>query len=68
MQLINFIITQKKKINMKKVIKVFKSKYWDLFPALAFIVIAGLEGTGYWIGGISVIIWLFSMAVRHLVK
>lgn len=53
---------------MKKLIKVFKSGWWDLFPAVPFILIAALEGKGFWIGGVSLIIWLFSMAVRHMTK
>ena len=51
-----------------KMVKVFKSKLWDLFPVVPFILIAVLEGKGYWIGGVSLIIWLYSLALRHLVK
>jgi len=53
---------------MKTLLKVFKSAWWDLAPAAAFIVIAGAEGKAYWLGGVMAIVWLFSMAVRHLVK
>lgn len=51
-----------------KLIKVFKSKWWDLFPVLSFLLIAILEGKGFWIGGVSLIVWLFSLTIRHLVK
>lgn len=53
---------------MKKLLKVVKSKYWDLAPCVPFVLIAGLEGKGYWIGGVSLVLWLFSMALRHMVK
>jgi hypothetical protein len=52
---------------MKTLLKVFKSPWWDLFPVVPFFAIA-LEGKGFWIGGVSLIVWLFSMALRHLVK
>lgn len=51
-----------------KLLKVLKSKWWDLFPIVPFFLIAVLEGKGYWIAGISLIVWLFSLAIRHLVK
>lgn len=51
-----------------KFLKVIKSKWWDLFPAISFFAIASLEGKGFWIGGISLIWWLFIIAIRHLVK
>lgn len=51
-----------------KIIKLFKSKAWDLFPIVPFFLIAILEGKGFWIGGVSLIIWLFSLYIRHLVK
>ena len=53
---------------MKNLIKVFKSKWWDFVPVPAFLAIAVLEGSGYWIGGIMTIVWLFSMVMRHMVK
>jgi hypothetical protein len=51
-----------------KLIKVLKSKWWDLFPAASFLAIAVLEGKGFWIGGVSLIVWLFTLAVRNWVK
>jgi hypothetical protein len=53
---------------MNTLIKIFKSPWWDLAPVPAFILIAVLEGTGYWIGGVMTIVWLFSIALRHFVK
>ncbi len=51
-----------------KFLKVLQSKWWDAFPAVAFLAIAGMEGKGYWIGGVALIWWGFVMAVRYLVK
>lgn len=51
-----------------KFLKVMQSKWWDAFPAVAFVAIAGLEGKGYWIGGVALIWWAWCMAVRYLVK
>jgi hypothetical protein len=53
---------------MKTLLKVFKSAWWDLVPAVAFFAIAAAEGKAYWLGGVMTIVWLFSMALRHLVK
>ena len=55
---------------MKKIdlIKIAKSKYIDLFPVGIFILIAALEGVGYPIAGVATIIWLFMMALRHMIK
>lgn len=50
-----------------KVLKTFKSPWWDLAPCIPFLMIAGLEGKGYWIGGVSLVFWLFSMALRHFI-
>jgi len=56
-------------IKMKmKILKILRSKWFDLYPVAAFFAIAAMEGTGFWIGGISLIIWLFALAVRYLVK
>jgi len=52
---------------MNKLIKVFKSPWWDLAPIPAFVIIAGSEGSAYWLGGVMTIVWLFSMAIRHFV-
>jgi hypothetical protein len=52
---------------MKKLLKIVKSPWFDLLPAAAFIVIAGAEGKAYWLGGVMAIVWLFAMALRHLV-
>jgi hypothetical protein len=49
-------------------VKIFKSAWWDLAPVPAFFVIAASEGSAYWVGGVMVIVWLFSMALRHLIK
>lgn len=51
-----------------KFLKVMQSKWWDAFPAVAFLSIAGLEGKGYWIGGVALVWWGFVMAVRYLIK
>jgi len=51
-----------------KIVKFFKSPWWDLAPVPAFAIIAMAEGTGYWIGGIMTVVWLFSMAIRHFTK
>jgi len=51
-----------------KFVKVLKSKWWDLYPAAAFFAIAAMEGTGFWIGGVSLVWWLFVLAIRHMVK
>ena len=53
---------------MKTLLRIVKSKWWDLAPVPAFVLIALLEGKGYWIGGVMTIVWLFSLALRHLVK
>jgi len=51
-----------------KFLKVMKSKWWDLYPIVAFFAIASLEGNGYWIGGVSLVWWLFVLAIRYFVK
>ena len=51
-----------------KFLKVVQSKWWDLFPVLSFFAVAALEGRGFWIGGVSLIWWLFILAIRYLVK
>jgi len=51
-----------------KLVKLFKSAWWDLAPVPAFFAIAVAEGKAYWVGGVMLIIWLFSMAVRHFTK
>ena len=51
-----------------QMVKLFKSKYWDLFPVVPFFIIAAAEGAAYWVGGVSMIIWLFSLVIRYLVK
>lgn len=51
---------------MKTLLKIFKSPWWDLVPVPAFIAIAAAEGSAYWIGGVMAVVWLFSMAIRHL--
>ena len=53
---------------MKTLLKVFKSPWWDLFPAACFLVIAGAEGKAYWVGGVALIVWLFSLAIRNFTK
>jgi len=55
---------------MKKIdlVRISKNKYFDLFPAGIFIIVAVLEGLGFWIAGVSAIVWLFMMALRHLIK
>lgn len=53
---------------MLKLVKVFKSKWWDLFPVVPFFIIAAAEGNTYWVAGVSLILWLFSLTIRHFVK
>ena len=53
---------------MRTLLKIFKSPWWDLAPVLVFILVAVLEGAGYWIAGLSSIVWLFSIAIRHFVE
>jgi hypothetical protein len=53
---------------MRKVFEFFKSPWWDLAPVPAFIAVEVTEGSAYWIGGVMTIVWLFSMAIRHLTK
>jgi len=55
------------KRNMK-IIKVLRSAWWDLFPMVSFLAIAIMEEKGFWIGGVSLIIWAFTLAIRHLLK
>ena len=50
------------------IIKILKSKWWDLFPAVLFIIIAGAEGAAFWLAGVGAIIWLFSLGVRNFLK
>ena len=49
-----------------KMIKVLKSKWWDLFPAGVFLIVAVAEGAAFWLAGVGLIIWLFTLAIRHL--
>ena len=51
-----------------KLVKLLKSKWWDLMPAASFLIIAAAEGKAFWIGGISLIVWLFTVAVRMWTK
>jgi len=51
-----------------KLLKVLRSKYWDFFPVVSFFIIAAAEGKAFWVGGISLIIWLFTIIARNLIK
>ena len=51
-----------------KLLKVLRSKWWDLFPIVPFAIIAIAEGGAFWVGGVSLIIWGFSLVARYLIK
>ena len=51
-----------------KLLKVLRSKWWDTFPLAIMLSVALLEGAGFWLGGVGLIIWIFILSIRHLVK
>ena len=49
-----------------KLIKVLKSKWWDvLYPLGVFLVVAVAEGGAYWVAGVGAVVWLFTAAVKY---
>jgi len=53
---------------MITLVKILRSKYWDLFPLLIFIIVASLEGPGFWICGTATIVWVFTFLARYIMK
>lgn len=49
-----------------KVIKVLKSKWWDIFPVGVFFIVAVAGGAAFWLAGVAAIVWLFTLAVRYM--
>jgi len=49
-------------------VKLLKSPWWDTLPILGFFVVAASEGTAYPVAGCFLVIWLFILAIRYLVK
>ena len=49
-----------------KLIKVLKSKLWDiLFPLGVFFIVALAEGGAYWVAGVAAVVWVLTAVIKY---